>query len=236
MSARGDCASDWRGERAGQDVAATRPQTVPRLGYFDVDLLTARSATLIALLTRRCGISPAATAWYTVDVLTRSIAASSRTETHRTDPASIAPACTKDVPSGRETAANRCKKGLLRSRVFPAFPATCESERPQPSTVSQLSHRRPGVRVPYTPPLHEAGILKGVPALVFWQPLFGSGLAPHAPRSRTSSAMAPFPSSLSPSSTPRRSASPLFWLAFHCPSRRVMVSSTPTIPSSRPSR
>jgi hypothetical protein len=63
-------------------------------------------------------------------VLTRSIAASSRTETHRTDPASTAPDCTKDVPSGRESAANRCKKGLLGSGPFPAFPRACDPERP----------------------------------------------------------------------------------------------------------
>jgi hypothetical protein len=43
----------------------------------------------MALLTRRCGILPPATAWYTVDVLTRSIPASSRTETHRTDSTSV---------------------------------------------------------------------------------------------------------------------------------------------------
>jgi hypothetical protein len=62
-------------------------------------------------------------------VLTRRIAASSRTETHRTDSASNASDCTKDVPSGRETAAKRCKKGLLRLSARPAFPASCESER-----------------------------------------------------------------------------------------------------------
>ncbi len=82
----------------------------------------------IALLTRTCGSSPAATAWYTVDVLTRRIAANSLTETHRTDSASTALDCTKDVPSGRRTAANRCEKELLRSRAAPAFPACCEPE------------------------------------------------------------------------------------------------------------
>jgi Plasmid pRiA4b ORF-3-like protein len=62
----------------------------------------ARHGIRIALLTRTCGICPVATAWYTIDVLTRRIAASSRTETHRTDSASTAPDCAKDVPSGRE--------------------------------------------------------------------------------------------------------------------------------------
>jgi hypothetical protein len=90
---------------------------------------TPATAMRIALLTRTCGIFPAATAWYTVDALTRRIAASSRTETHWTDSASTAPGCTKDVPSGRESAAKRCKKGLLPSSEFPTFPATCESER-----------------------------------------------------------------------------------------------------------
>lgn len=88
-----------------------------------------RTGIRIALLTRTCGISPAATAWYTVDVLTRSIAASSRTETHRTDSASTTPDCTKDVPSGGESVAKRCKKGLLGSGLLPAFPAACEPGR-----------------------------------------------------------------------------------------------------------
>jgi hypothetical protein len=78
----------------------------------------------IAFDTRRCGISPAATDWYTVDVLTRSIAASSRTETHRTDAASIASGCTKDVtvtpeargssplPPASKEAGNRWGPGL----------------------------------------------------------------------------------------------------------------------------
>jgi hypothetical protein len=56
------------------------------------------------------GISPAAIAWYMVNVLTHSIAAGSPTETHRTDPASPSPNCTKDVPNGRKIAANRCEE------------------------------------------------------------------------------------------------------------------------------
>ena len=83
----------------------------------------------IALLTRTCGIAPAAIAWYTVDVLTRRIAANSRTETHRTDSALSPLDCTKDVPSGRRTAANRCEKGPPPSSAEPVFPASCESGR-----------------------------------------------------------------------------------------------------------